>query len=209
MAFSGLFDNLQILLRWLHVIAGITWIGLLYFFNFVNVPLQGSLDDAGKKAVNPKLMPRALWWFRWGAMITFLVGLLLFVMIYMYRRGVGFGPSDVFLEPGGKIADRAWWIMFGMTFAFVMWFNVWFIIWPAQKKMLGGKASAEELPSLRRRASLASRTNTYLSGPMLFGMLAPNHYSAINLVTWLVAMAIGLGAIWLAIKSSSSVGTSV
>jgi uncharacterized membrane protein len=209
MAFSGWFDNLNLLFRWLHVIAGITWIGLLYFFNFVNVPLQGALDDAGKKAVNPKLMPRALWWFRWAAMVTFIVGLLLFVMIYMYKRGVGLGPSDVFLEPGGKIADRAWWIMFGMTFATIMWFNVWFIIWPAQKKMLGGKASPEELPVIRRRAFLASRTNTYLSGPMLFGMLAANHYSAINWLTWVVALAIGFAAIWWAIKSSSSVGTSV
>ena len=208
MALSDLYANINILLRWLHVIAGITWIGMLYFFNFVNVPLQGALDDAGKKTVNPKLMPRALWWFRWGAMITFVVGLLLFIMNYAYAPGAGFGWTPLFQDEQG-ITGRAMWIMFGMTFATVMWFNVWFIIWPAQKKMLGGKATAEELPALRRRAYLTSRTNTYLSAPMLFGMLAPAHYSAINLVTWLVAMAIGLGAIWWAIKSSSSVGTSV
>ncbi len=208
MALSDLYANLNLLFRWLHVISGITWIGLLYFFNFVNVPLQGALDDAGKKAVNPKMMPRALWWFRWGAMSTFLVGLLLFFMTYFYTPGEGMGPTPLFHDAEG-VTSRAFWIMFGMTFAFVMWFNVWFIIWPAQKKMLGGKATAEELPGLRRRAFLASRTNTYLSGPMLFGMLAPAHYGAINLMTWLVAMAIGLGAIWLAIKSSSSVGTSV
>src|SRR3989338_1750560 len=79
MALSDFFSNLHLLMRWLHVIAGITWVGHLYFFNFVNVPLQAALDDAGKKAVNPKLMPRALWWFRWGAMITFFAGLILFV----------------------------------------------------------------------------------------------------------------------------------
>src|SRR3990170_8078101 len=78
MALSDMFSNLHLLMRWLHVIAGITWIGHLYFFNFVNVPLQAALDDAGKKAANPKLMPRALWWFRWGAMLTFLFGLILF-----------------------------------------------------------------------------------------------------------------------------------
>ena len=119
MALSNLYRDLEFLFRWLHVFAGIIWIGHLYFFNFVNVPLQAALDDAGKKAVNPKLMPRALWWFRWGAMITFLSGLTLFTMIYMYS-GTGFGPSPAFVPPGGAITDRAWWIMFGMLLATVM-----------------------------------------------------------------------------------------
>ncbi len=87
MALQDLYSNIHLLMRWLHVIAGITWIGHLYFFNFVNVPLQGALDDAGKKAVNPQMMPRALWWFRWGAMITLLAGLWLFVQIYFYIPG--------------------------------------------------------------------------------------------------------------------------
>ena len=209
MALSNLYRDLELLFRWLHVLAGIVWIGHLYFFNFVNVPLQAALDDAGKKAVNPKLMPRALWWFRWGAMITFLSGLTLFTMIYMYSAGTGFGPSSAFLPPGGAITDRAWWIMFGMLLATVMWFNVWFIIWPAQQKILGGKASAEELPGIRRRAYLASRTNTYLSGPMLFGMLAPFHFVSIDLVALIVAIAVATAAIWHAIKFSSKVGTSI
>ena len=76
----NLFESIHLLARWFHVIAGIIWIGHLYFFNFVNVPLQAALDDAGKKAVGPKLMPRALWWFRWGAMITFLAGPLVAVV---------------------------------------------------------------------------------------------------------------------------------
>ena len=179
MALSDLFGDVHLFFRWLHVIAGITWIGILYFFNMINVPLQGALDDAGKKAVNPKMMPRALWWFRWGAMFTFLAGMVLFTLNYMYTPGVGFGPSALFTDANG-ITDRAWWIMFGMLLGTVMWFNVWFIIWPAQVKILGGTASAEELPGLRRRAFLASRTNTYLSGPMLFGMLAPSHFGAID-----------------------------
>lgn len=209
MALSDLFGDIHLFFRWLHVIAGITWIGLLYFFNLVNVPLQGALDDAGKKAVNPKLMPRALWWFRWGAMVTFLAGLVLFTLIYMYTPGAGFGPSAQFFEADGSVADRAWWIMFGMLLATVMWFNVWFIIWPAQQKILGGKASPDELPPLRRRAFLASRTNTYLSGPMLFGMIAPNHFGAIDFPAVIVFGGMGLLAIWLAISSSSKVGTSV
>jgi uncharacterized membrane protein len=209
MALGDWYGVIHILVRWLHVIAGITWIGMLYFFNFVNVPLQAALDDAGKKAVNPKLMPRALWWFRWGAMITFLAGLILFTWVYMYAPGAGFGPTSAFLEPGGAISSRGWWIMIGMTLGTIMWFNVWFIIMPAQRKILGGKASAEELPSIRRRAYLTSRTNTYLSGPMLFGMLAPNHFGALDLPTLLVFTAIALALIWHAIKFSGKVGTSI
>jgi len=209
MALGDWFGDFHILVRWFHVLVGITWLGLLYFFNFVNVPLQAALDDAGKKAVNVQLMPRALWWFRWGAMLTFLFGLVLFTMVYMYAPGSGFGPSPSFRESGGAIAARAWWIMFGMLLGTIMWFNVWFIIWPAQKKILGGKASAEELPAIRRRAYLTSRVNTYLSGPMLFGMLAPAHYGAINILTLLIALALGLFAIWWSIRSSSQVGKSV
>lgn len=208
MALSDFYSNLNLLVRWLHVIAGIAWIGHLYFFNFVNVPLQGALDDAGKKAVNPKLMPRALWWFRWGAMVTFLAGLVLFFMNYLYAPGTGFGSTSLLVDDEG-MTDRAMWIMFGMLLATVMWFNVWFIIWPAQKKMLSGRASAEELPALRKRALLASRTNTYLSAPMLFGMLAPAHYGAISTGTLVIAVALGVGAIYWAIRSSYSVGTSV
>lgn len=209
MADASLFKNLELLIRWLHVAAGITWIGHLYFFNFVNIPLQGALDDAGKKTVNPKLMPRALWWFRWGAMTTFVAGLVLFTMDYMYSPGIGFGPTALFMDAGGTIEDRAIWIMFGMLLATIMWFNVWFIIWPAQKKILSGRAGADQLPALRKRAGLASRTNTFLSAPMLFAMLAPAHYGAINAVTLIVAIVIGVGAIYWAIKSSYTVGTSV
>ena len=208
MALSDLYGNIELLMRWMHVIAGIVWLGHLYFFNFVNVPLQAALDDAGKKAVTYKLMSRALWWFRWGAMLTLLAGLWLFTQLYMYTPGVGFGSSNLMKDAEG-ITDRGWWIMIGMTLGIIMWFNVWFIIWPAQKRILGGKASAEELPAIRRRAYLTSRTNTYLSGPMLFGMLAASHYSAINLVTVVVFSVIAIGLIWHAIKFSGKVGTSV
>ena len=102
----------QFFFRWLHVIAGIVWIGHLYFFNLVNVPVQGILDDAAKKAVNPQLQPRALWWFRWGAMVTFLSGLLLYAMIYMYDPVMGFGMTGL-KSPSG-------WIMMGMAFGIIM-----------------------------------------------------------------------------------------
>ena len=210
MAVGDFFTNFSFLMRWIHVIAGIVWIGHLYFFNFVNVPLQGALDDAAKKAVNPKLMPRALWWFRWGAMITFLAGLVLFTTTYMYTPGQGFGANSNFTEViTGNLTGRAVWVLMGMLFGTIMWFNVWFVIWPAQKALLSGKVPQDQIPNVRKRALLFSRINTYLSGPMLFGMLAPAHYGAVNGVTLLVAVLVGVAVIWASINSSSKVGTSV
>jgi uncharacterized membrane protein len=209
MALSDLYSNLHLLIRWLHVLAGIVWIGHLYFFNFVNVPLQAALDDVTKKTVNPKLLPRALWWFRWGAMITFIAGLLLFTMTYMYTPGVGLGPSSLFFTENGRLTSRAAWILVGMLLGTIMWFNVWFVIWPTQKKILSGKAPADQLPALRKRALLFSRANSFLSGPMLFGMLAPAHYGAVNTFTLGVVTVLGVAAIWAAIFISPKVGTSV
>jgi len=205
MALTDLYMNFQLLFRWLHVIAGIIWIGHLYFFNFVNIPLQGSLDDAGKKIVNPLMMPRALWWFRWGAMFTLLTGLFLFFQVYLYTPGLGFGSTSSLVTPDG-MTDRFMWIFMGMTFGIIMWFNVWFIIWPAQKKMLSGQVPTDQLPAVRKKVAGASKMNTYFSGPMLFGMLAPNHYGSINWVTAAVAIALGLIAIWFFYKTSPSAG---
>ena len=208
MALNDVYTNLQLFLRWLHVFAGIIWIGHLYFFNFVNLPLQGALDDAAKKLVNPKLMPRALWWFRMGAMLTFLAGLALFTLIYMYSPSSGFGPSPLFINDGG-LTGRGAWILFGMALGTIMWFNVWFIIWPTQKRILGGKCTPEELPNARKRAALFSKINTYLSGPMLFCMLAPSHYGAVNPITLLVVIGLGAMAIFHSYKISPKVGTSI
>ncbi len=173
------------------------------------MPLQGVLDDSTKKLVNPKLLPRALWWFRWGAMITFLAGLVLFTMIYMYTPGKGFGPSSLFTSPEGGLTSRAVWILMGGLFGTIMWFNVWFIIWPAQKSMLQGKVPPDQLPAVRKKALLASRINAYLSGPMLFGMLAPSHYGAVNPLTLLVAIGLGVIAVFCSIQASSKAGASV
>jgi uncharacterized membrane protein len=208
MALSDLYTNVQLLLRWIHVIAGIAWIGHLYFFNFVNVPFQGTIGADVKKTVNPQLLPRALWWFRWGAMTTFIVGLLLFTQLYMYGEQ-GFGPSELFRTNQG-LTGRAIWIMLGMLFGTIMWFNVWFIIWPAQQKIIRGvRDGVPADPALPKRAALASRTNTYLSGPMLFGMLAPSHYGGINILTAIVAIALGLLAIWWALRTAPTVGKTI
>jgi uncharacterized membrane protein len=210
MALTDLYSNIHLLVRWLHVIAGITWIGHLYFFNFVNGNVQAKLDGPTKKLVNPQLMPRALFWFRWGAMITFLAGLMLFGMVYMdWSNGVHM--SSLWTAGTGDfiISQRAWWIVIGMLCGLTMWFNVWFIIWPAQKIIQAGVRDGTPVdPKLGPRATLASKINTYLSGPMLFGMLAPNHYGSINLLTAVVAIGLGLFAIWYAYKDAPKAAAS-
>jgi uncharacterized membrane protein len=207
MAQTDFYSNFHLLIRWIHVIAGITWIGHLYFFNFVNGPMQGKLDGPTKKVLNPQLMPRALWWFRWGAMITFLMGLTLFTMIYMYTPGRGFGPSIQWAGPDEAISERALWIVIGMACGFVMWFNVWFVIWPRQKIIQAGiRDGVPADPELAKTATLASKINTYLSGPMLFGMLAPSHYGSINIPTAIVAIGLGLFAIWWAYRGAPVAG---
>jgi uncharacterized membrane protein len=197
MALADFYSNFHLFMRWVHVFAGIVWIGHLYFFNFVNVQLQATLDDETKKLVNPQLIPRVLWWFRWGAMGTFLSGLVLFSMVYMYQPGL-WGPTALFSNMEG-VTGRAWWILMGMLMGTIMWFNVWFVIWPTQKKILGlgvPKASPDLQPLLRSRAALFSRVNTFLSGPMLFGMLAASHYGAINFPTFLFFSGIGIVLVW-------------
>jgi uncharacterized membrane protein len=200
--------NAEFLFRWLHVFAGIVWLGLLYFFNFVNLPASARMDAGGKKAAAEQMMPRALWWFRWAAMLTLLSGLLLFGLIYMRTPGVGWGPNALF-QGGEGLSDRARWIMWGMLFGTIMWFNVWFLIWPAQRRLLKG-AHGAEADALRRRAGLASRLNTYLSGPLLIGMLGANHAGmAFSYPRFLILSALALAAIKTAYAHSTFVGKSV
>jgi uncharacterized membrane protein len=201
--------KVEFFFRWLHVFFGIVWIGHLYFFNFVNLPFQGKMDDATKKLVNPHLMPRALWWFRMGAMVTFLSGLALFGMIFFYTPEVGWGANMLFRGAEGGLSDRARWIMWGMLFGSIMWFNVWFIIWPAQKKLLGGTAG-DAAPALRTRAANASRMNTYLSAPMLVGMLGANHSGmSFSYGALLIAALLGFVVVKGAYAHSGFVGQSV
>jgi len=201
-------SKIEFAVRWTHVFMGIIWIGHLYFFNFVNIQLQGKMDDPTKKLVNPQLMPRALWWFRWGAMVTFLSGLILFGQIFFYTPEIGWGSNMLFKGAEG-LTDRARWIMWGMMFGSIMWFNVWFIIWPAQKKLLGGTAG-DAAPALRARAGLASKINTYLSAPMLVGMLGAGHAGmSFSYGALLTAALLGLVIIKAAYVHSTFVGQKV
>ncbi|MEN8712994.1 MAG: urate hydroxylase PuuD [Arenicellales bacterium] len=148
--------------RWLHVMAGITWIGLLYYFNFIQVPSMGKIkEDGSATAITKFIAPRALLWFRWAALVTWLTG-----AYYLERSGIGLG--NAFLLKG-----TAAYIGLGVWMGTIMLFNVWVLIWPNQKKVLGMvEASDEARLKAARIALLASRTNTMLSIPMLFFMVA-------------------------------------
>jgi uncharacterized membrane protein len=198
--------TVQLLLRWFHIFAGIVWIGHLYFFNFVNVPFQGVLEKDLKPRVNPPLLLRSLWWFRWGAMLTLLFGLLLFAMLYW--------PGGGYLwDFDGSLSRRGMWMLLGLLLGTIMWFNVWFVIWPAQKRIIGGMTGGTPAPpEVPKRALLFSRINTFLSAPMLVGMIAASHqdvWSAIPMWAQLLFIVIVLGAVHGAIKSSPKVGTSL
>jgi len=164
----------EFLLRWLHFLSGITWIGLLYYFNFVQGPFMAEADPATKSAATQKLVPRALAWFRWSALVTFLTGAAII--------GDRIGRA-----PEGTSAWSTPWaitILTGALFGTVMLINVWGVIWRNQKVVIasakaaasGGQANAA-VPAAARRAFLASRTNVVFSIPMLFYMGAASHYT--------------------------------
>ena len=112
---------LEFVFRWFHVLSGVMWIGLLWYFNFVQIPTMPSIPDELKPAVGKHIAPEALFWFRWGAMLTLITGIIL--------RGIG--GHDVFIET--MLLQQAPGLGIGMWFGIIMWFNVWFIIWPRQK----------------------------------------------------------------------------
>jgi uncharacterized membrane protein len=201
--------TLLFVLRWLHILAGITWIGHLYFFNFVNVPYQGAIPKELKSQVNPPLLLRALWWFRWGAMMTFVFGLLLMMVKY----GMSLEPGQgLWVDADGALSIRAKWIMFGSTLGIIMWFNVWFIIWPAQKQLIGWLKAGQtppEAPALAKKALLASRANTMLSGPMLFGMVAASNYQEFSVLVMLVVLVVGAGAMHGLVRLSNKLNPAV
>ena len=157
--------------RWLHVLSGVMWIGLLWYFNFVQIPNMGNIPDDLKTAISKVIAPAALWWFRWGAMATIVTGLIL-----GYINGYLHTAMTLTLVGGGSPNEL--FIGVGMWLGIIMWFNVWFVIWPNQKKALGiVEAEADVKAASARTAMLFSRTNTMLSIPMLFCMvIAQNIY---------------------------------
>lgn len=170
--------GIEMLLRWGHFLAGITWIGMLYYFNFVQTEFFKEAEAGAKADALQKLVPRALWWFRWGAMFTFLTGVGI-----MGMRGAGM-PLDIYL---------------GALLGTFMFLNVWLIIWPNQKiviasakQVAGGGEAIPEAAGALATAGLASRTNTLFSIPMLFFMGASTHYAHPNatMISTLLAVAV-------------------
>jgi uncharacterized membrane protein len=176
-------DGWLFLLRWFHFLAGITWIGMLYYFNFVQTPFFASkfvADNAPVRSgiVRGGLLDNALWWFRWGAMFTFITGWLYILHVAFAR----FGGLH-----GFAATSYGWKIFFGGMLGTTMWANVWFVIWPGQQVVMasaqqvatGGQA-IPEAAARGARAGAASRTNTLLSIPMLFFMGAASHLPMAN-----------------------------
>lgn len=204
-SFADPFGPLSTLTRAAHVLAGITWIGLLYFFNFVQTPAFAELTDGARSEALRKLTFRALWWFRWAALLTFLFGLMLLVI-----QGDG-ENMDQYLSGVGGTA-----ILTGMLFGTTMFLNVWGIIWRHQKVIIasaesvaaGGQADLKAA-ALPKPAARASRANTFMSITMLWFMLFAAHggwfgtgqldgtigYWALVLVLWAFVEGSALGLI--------------
>ncbi|MDP7173494.1 MAG: urate hydroxylase PuuD [Alphaproteobacteria bacterium] len=151
--------------RWLHVLSGIMWIGLLWYFNFVQAPTMPKIPDDLKPAVGKYIAPEALFWFRWAALSTVATGLILAYLNDYIGQALALGLTD-------NVSKHAT-IGFGMWIGVIMAANVWFIIWPKQQIALGlVEAEADAKPAAARMAMLASRTNTMLSIPMLYAMVS-------------------------------------
>jgi len=151
--------------RWLHVLNAVMWIGLLWYFNFVQIPNMPKIPDDQKPAISKVIAPAALFWFRWAAMGTIATGIILALMNGYFVDALVIG-----LNGSGPKATG---IGIGMWLGTIMWFNVWFVIWPNQKKALGiVEVDADSKAKAARTAMLFSRTNTLLSFPMLYAMVS-------------------------------------
>ncbi|PPR48718.1 MAG: hypothetical protein CFH15_01553 [Alphaproteobacteria bacterium MarineAlpha5_Bin5] len=158
--------------RYLHVISGVMWIGLLWYFNFVQIPNMPNIPDEHKPAIGKVIAPAALFWFRWAALATILTGLIVSYLNYYIVEALSFG----LLTNGAS--SKSICIGIGMWLGMIMAYNVWMVIWPNQKKALGIiEVNADEKAKSARTAMLFSRTNTMLSIPMLLSMVtAQNLY---------------------------------
>jgi len=228
---------LEGIFRWVHVVAGVLWIGLLFFFNWVNSGFAPTMDAETKKKVVPELMPRALYWFRWGAAFTWVTGVLLLIIVY-WGTGLLFGPKGhwgvaaiimialVFAAPfiyeqllktvmkdaratlvGGLIvvfvvlllmdywagfSFRGYAIHLGSLFGTTMAFNVWFRIWPSQRKIITATKNGEAPdPAWVALAGTRSRHNTYMSVPLIFMMLSQHESWAANPIVLTVVVLVG------------------
>jgi uncharacterized membrane protein len=193
----------EFIFRFIHILAGVCWIGVLWYFNFIQTPFFGTdLGGEAKSAMTRGLVPNALWWFRWGAMFTFLSGWTL-ILMYIGMDG---------LQLGDGLITR---VLTGGVMGTIMWYNVWFIIWPAQRdyaiqsalNVAEGKEAVPGTPEKGALAGRASRTNTLFSIPMLFFMGSARHLTTFNegdndMIYWVIALAVIL-----AVELNAVIGT--
>lgn len=171
--------GLEALSRWFHYLAGVTWIGLLYYFNFVQTPAFTEVSDATRSEAMRTITWRALWWFRFGALLTFLTGLL----ILGFQKNLGGGYDGQFGDYWSSAAGIG--ILMGALLGITMFLNVWLVIWPKQQIIInsarrvaeGGEADPNAAAA-GKPAARASRTNTLFSIPLLFFMMFPSHFSS-------------------------------
>jgi uncharacterized membrane protein len=195
-------EGWYVLLRWFHVLSGITWIGMLYYFNLVQTPFFATeLGGQAKSLMTRGLLPNALWWFRWGAMFTFITGLLI-LLTKIGHEHVGLGSAYM---------TR---ILTGALLGTTMWANVWFVIWPAQQVVIANAtkvaAGGEADPTAAARGArggLASRTNTLFSIPMVFFMVAAQSFTSLGLNTDVLLYWIFALVVVFAIEANALVGT--
>ncbi len=166
--------TMKSLVIWLHVLSGVTWIGLLYYFNFVQVPALGEAasDEGGPggAGIAKYVAPRALWWFRWGALATWLTGVTYLYLNDQLHQAFTLGLLGNAPNPYANMIGVGAWL------GTIMLLNVWVLIWPNQKKVLGMvEATAEEVAKAKNIAFMASRSNTLMSIPMLMSMIGPGH----------------------------------
>ena len=194
-------DGVFLLLRVLHFFFGVVWIGHLYYLNFTQAPFFAETDAATKSNAIQKLLPRALWWFRWGAMGTFITG-----WMYLAMRGH---------RDGFALFTTSWgiFIILGAILGSIMWANVWFVIWPNQQKVIAsacavaaGKTALPEAAALATRASIASRHNVLFSIPMLLFMGSASHLPMMVTATSLIPLVIALTAALTAIEWNAVCG---
>jgi uncharacterized membrane protein len=164
----------RFLLRWLHVISGVMWIGLLWYFNFVSTPTMPKIPAELKPALGKFITPAALFWFRWSAMATLVFGVTLAILNDYFVQVITIDASEGFSNPAYVNMGIGVWL------AIIMWFNVWFVIWPNQQKALNIDNSYPDLTkdvraTAGKTAGMFSRINTLLSIPMLFCMVGASH----------------------------------
>ena len=189
-----MFDDLSsassVLLRFMHIAFAMLWLGVLFFFALVNGPFQTQLDEATKAKVNPQLLMRGMRWAKSASLHTVMFGWALFAYKY--------GSQGLLFVEGHKLSNRAMWILAGGCLGTVMWFNVWFIIYPRYRQLLLGLHHGRAVPdasALLKTAASASKVNLFITGPLLFAMIVPNNFPGWPIVAFALCSAVGV-AFW-------------